>query len=194
MTGSQSDRGTHQPSGSPVSRQLSLRDRVVGALLLIGVVALLVYLRTPEEPSPLADLFLPSITALDESWLREAPSDSSWTVAIGAYESERYSRAAEQFDALAKGNDEPELAQLLLGSSYALAQRPNSATLAFRLAAGSSDARIAHEARWQLVLTLLREDEVDVARPELERVIRDEGPHAGEARAMVARIEASRGS
>ncbi|MEZ4648465.1 MAG: hypothetical protein R3E97_06670 [Candidatus Eisenbacteria bacterium] len=192
MTNS-SDRNPNPPN-APNARQLSLRDRIIGLLLLCGIVALLLYLRTPEEPSPVADLRLPPISALDEGWLERAPADSTWTTAMSAYEDGHYSRAVELFDGLAKGDEEPGLAQLLLGSAYALAQRPNSAQLAFRLAAGSKDEPIAHEARWQLVLTLLREEELDVAAPELDRVIQEEGPHSGEARALSVRLEAARDS
>ena len=173
-------------------RQLSFRDRIVGLTLLAAIVALLVFLRTPDEPSPVADLLLPPNTALGTEWLDRAPVTGAWTVAVADYTAGRYVQAAEELDKLAatEGHNSG-LAQLVMGSCYLLAGRPKQAELALRLAARSDDDEIAQEARWQLAVSLLRQEEMEAGRAELDELAREDGAHADAARALLEQLAAT---
>lgn len=170
-------------------RQLSRRDRVIGLALLLGIVALLVYLRTPEEPSPITERLLPPETPLDAAWLASLPVTEPWTEAARSYEDGRYAEAAAQFETLARqGGDDAAVAQLFLGSAYLLEGRAANAELALRLAARTRDVRVSDEARWRLAVSLLREDEMAAGRAELEALAREEGTHAAAARTLLSQL------
>lgn len=185
-------RGADGPTGGTESegrRQLPMRDRILGLLLLLGIVALLVYLRTPEEPSPMEARLLPPAAPLDSTWVRDLPDAPFWRVAIEHYEEGRYAQAAVAFDAIAtRGDSDASLAQLFLGTCYLLEARSANAELALRLAARSLDPRVSEEARWRLAVSLLREDQMDAGRAELEAIAQGDGPHRDVARLLLAQL------
>lgn len=170
-------------------RQLSPRDRILGLALVVGIVALLFFLRTPEEPSPVADLLLPPEAPLETEWFSHAPETTIWTRAQEDYTSGHYMRVAEALESVsgADGAD-ASLAQLVVGSCYLLAGRTNQAELELRLAARSKGTEVGDEARWRLAVSLLRQEDVEEGRAELESLAREGGPHADAARVLLQQL------
>jgi hypothetical protein len=175
------------PEGRNDRRQLSARDRIVGLAVLAGIVALLVFLRTPDEPSPVADLFLPPAAPLGAEWLRRAPHTAPWDAVTTDYAAGRYVQAAEELDGLTD-DDDSGFAQLMVGSCHLLAGRPKQAELALRLAARSEDREIAHEARWRLAISLLRQEEMDAGRAELDALARENGARSSASRTLLEQL------
>ena len=184
MSNTVEDQG--RPEGG---RRLSVRDRIVGLGVLAGLVALLIFLRTPDEPSPFARLLLPPDAPLSAEWFERAPDTAEWTSAATDYANGDYEQARKTLGDVedAEGTDSA-LARLVIGTCYLIAGRPKQAEFSLRLAALTGSTAVAREARWRLAVSLLRQEELEAGRAELETLARDEGTYAPESRKLLDQL------